>query len=76
MKKIYIVWALIAALSLSSCGWTKKSLGIAKTGPDETLVQTNKPLILPPEYDARPNKTLVKSQDDDAEDDVSATENE
>lgn len=77
MKKIYVILAVAALLSTSACGWTKKSLGLAKTGPDETLVQTNRPLILPPEYDARPNKVLVKSQDEDEdeadiEEDVSA----
>lgn len=74
MKKMYVVLVVTAALCLSSCGWTKQSLGLAQSGPDETLVKTNKPLILPPEYDARPNKTLIKSQDEDvdAEEDVSA----
>lgn len=78
MRKWYVVAAVAAVLAVSSCGWTKKSLGLAKTGPDETLVQTNKPLILPPEYDARPNKILVKSQDEEADtaDEVSVNENE
>ena len=64
-------------MATSACGWTKKTLGMAKTGPDETLVHTNRPLILPPEYDARPNKVLIKSQDEDedeadTQEDVSA----
>ena len=75
MKKIYVILAVVALLSTTACGWTKETLGMAKTGPDETLVQTNRPLILPPEYDARPNKVLIKSQDND-EDDGSASENE
>lgn len=78
MKKLYVVLALTVVLSLSACGWTKKTLGFAKTGPDETLVQTNRPLILPPEYEARPIKNLIKAEteEDDAENDVSASENE
>lgn len=77
MKKIYMILAVVALLSTTACGWTKKTLGMAKTGPDETLVQTNRPLILPPEYDARPNKVLVKSQNEDedeadTQEDVSA----
>ena len=76
MKKIYVVLAVAALLGVSSCGWTRKSLGLAQSGLDETLVQTNKPLILPPEYDVRPHKQLIKSdtdseledEDSDAED--------
>lgn len=77
MKKLYVVLAVAALLSISSCGWTKKSLGLSQSGPDETLVQTNKPLILPPEYDVRPNKQLIKSDDStELEDENSAAEDE
>ncbi|MBQ9271147.1 MAG: DUF3035 domain-containing protein [Alphaproteobacteria bacterium] len=68
MKKIYVVLALVAVLALSSCGWTKKTLGMAKTGPDETLVKTNRPLILPPDYEARPIKNLVKAEPEEEAD--------
>ena len=43
-------------ISLSSCGVTKKTLGFTREGPDETAVRTNKPLVLPPEYNVRPKQ--------------------
>lgn len=57
MKKFYVVIAVAAILATSSCGWSKKKLGFTQSGPDETLVQTNDPLILPPEFNVRPKKS-------------------
>ena len=76
MKKVYVIFAAVAVLSLSACGWTTKSLGLAKTGPDETLVQTNRPLILPPEYETRPLKNLVKAESEDENADSESDETE
>ena len=56
MKKLYLILATMAIMSVSACGATKKALGFAKEGPDETNVQTNQPLVLPPEYSVRPDK--------------------
>ena len=52
--------------ALGACGLTKKDLGFAKEGPDETLVKTNAPLVLPPEYNVRPqeNEVLHEASDE------------
>lgn len=72
MRKVCLVAALAVVLVLSSCGWTKKKLGFTKTGPDETLVQTNNPLILPPEFNVRPkvNAKAEDSEDSEREDET------
>ncbi|MBP5352501.1 MAG: DUF3035 domain-containing protein [Alphaproteobacteria bacterium] len=72
MRKV-ISFSLVAVLvlMLSACGLTKKDLGLARQGPDETLVKTNEPLILPPEYNVRPQKgesdSMIQSDDEDGE---------
>lgn len=66
MKKVCLVAALAAVLVLSSCGWTKKKLGFTKMGPDETLVQTNNPLVLPPEFNVRPKVDAAAKESEDA----------
>jgi len=65
MKKIYVIMAVVAVLTTSSCGLTKKSLGFTQSGPDETLVKTNDPLILPPEFNVRPKKTVSVEEKED-----------
>jgi len=65
MRKTALFAAFAVVLVLSSCGWTKKKLGLTKNGPDETLVQTNNPLVLPPEFNVRPK---VNAKADDSED--------
>jgi len=62
MKYLNMILICVILLALSSCGITKKTLGLSKEGPDENLVQTNQPLVLPPEYNVRPK---VNSKDDD-----------
>lgn len=57
MKNIYLAAIIVMALSLSACGITKRTLGLDHHGPDETVVRTNNPLILPPEYSVRPART-------------------
>lgn len=42
------------ALSASACGSLGRSLGTAKTTPDEFRVVTKAPLVIPPEYGLRP----------------------
>lgn len=66
-NKMPIVLAIICffMLSLSACGWTKKTLGLNREGPDETKVQTNEPLILPPEYSVRPKNVDLPSEDEE-----------
>ncbi|MBQ7632939.1 MAG: DUF3035 domain-containing protein [Alphaproteobacteria bacterium] len=64
MKKLCLTVAIVAIMATSSCGWTKKKLGFTQTGPDETLVQTNDPLILPPEFNVRPKKTTPAKEED------------
>ncbi len=64
MKKLCLTVAIVAIMATSSCGWTKKKLGFTQTGPDETLVQTNDPLILPPEFNVRPKKTTPTKNED------------
>jgi uncharacterized lipoprotein len=64
MKKIYLLFALLLVISLSACGITKKSLGFSRQGPDETKVQKNEPLVLPPEYNVRPQQTAENGDND------------
>ena len=54
MKNIYLAAIIVISLGLCSCGITKRTLGLDHRGPDETVVRTNNPLILPPEYSVRP----------------------
>ena len=53
MKKNLAIMVLIGAV-LSACGLTKKDLGLAKDTPDETQVETRRPLDLPPDFDLLP----------------------
>jgi len=65
MRKLYLFAVAVIALSLCACSATKKSLGFSRQGPDETTVQTNEPLILPPEYNVRPKKGEIKAEESD-----------
>ena len=65
MRKISLLLVLSAVLVISSCGWTKKKLGFTQSGPDETLVQRNNPLILPPEFNVRPKVASSSAEDED-----------
>ena len=60
-----ILVGLVVVLTLSSCGLTKKDLGMSRQGPDATLVKRNNPLILPPEYNVRPAKTTHIDTEED-----------
>ena len=63
MKKICLLMAAVAVFSLCACNATRKSLGFARQGPDETTVKTNEPLTLPPEYNVRPKKGELKKEE-------------
>lgn len=52
MKKFLMLF--VAVLLLSACGLTKEKLGMAKSKPDETKVVKRNQLILPPDYEVRP----------------------
>jgi Protein of unknown function (DUF3035) len=43
-----------AAFSLSGCEGIKEQLGMTKKAPDEFVVMTKAPLVLPPDYSLRP----------------------
>jgi hypothetical protein len=50
--------AIAFLLMLGACSnINKQELGLANTSPDETMVETRKPLSLPPEFDIRPEVT-------------------
>ena len=68
MKKIYLMMLVVAVTAVSGCGLTKKDLGLGNHGPDESKVITNAPLTLPPEYGVRPQKSIVKAETDNTED--------
>lgn len=53
MKKVMIM--LVAVMMVAACGLTKKSLGMAKATPDDGNMSRKERLVIPPEYDVRPN---------------------
>lgn len=57
--KLNVLFIVLAVVFLvSSCGLTKKDLGLANEGPDETKVIKKEALILPPEFNVRPTINL------------------
>lgn len=47
--------AVLCLMVLSGCSQaTRRWFGFERTPPDETLIKTNPPLILPPDYTLRP----------------------
>lgn len=46
--------ALASSLALAGCDSTRDALGITKKSPDEFVVVTKAPLVLPPEFGLRP----------------------
>lgn len=65
MRKVISYSLLMAAvLCVCACGLTKKDLGFSRQGPDETLVRTNAPLVLPPEYSVRPSKAEMAEEEE------------
>lgn len=61
MRKIYVLMCVAVVLAASGCGLTKKDLGMSREGPDASAVKTNTPLILPPEYNVRPQQVKKTS---------------
>src|SRR5512144_1262369 len=53
-NRVIVATALIAAVGLTACQSTRKSLGMTKVTPDEFRVVTKAPLVLPPDYSLRP----------------------
>ena len=62
MKKLFIL--ICACFMLNACGLTKKDLGLANEGPDETKVIKKEALILPPEFNVRPT---IKAENENNE---------
>lgn len=54
MKKC-IVLLLTAMFLTVGCSMTKKQLGLSRSTPDESVVQTRQPLDLPPDFDVLPD---------------------
>ena len=52
MKKIFIL--MCAVLLLGACGLTKKNLGMAKSTPDDGNMARKERLVIPPDFDVRP----------------------
>ncbi len=52
MKKIVLMMMVVFALS--GCANVKKWLGLNKSTPDETKIETRAPLVLPPDFDELP----------------------
>jgi Protein of unknown function (DUF3035) len=46
--------ALVATLALAGCSDFKQAIGLEPTMPDEFAVESNPPLMIPPEFDLRP----------------------
>ena len=63
MRKMYLVAVAALALSLTAFGLTNKTLGLSRQGPDESKVQTNEPLVLPPEYNVRPKTSIAADEE-------------
>lgn len=62
MKKTLLVMG--AVLAICSCSNSQKEeLGLVNNAPDETLVTTRRPLVIPPEYNLRP--AIVATDKDD-----------
>jgi len=53
MKKTLLALVLVC-FALSGCATAKKWLGLSKSAPDETKVETRAPLVLPPDFDELP----------------------
>ncbi len=52
MKKFSILMVIV--LLLGACGLTKEDLGMARSKPDETKVMKRNALVVPPDYEVRP----------------------
>ncbi len=54
MRYLPIAIMLVAAVSLTGCDRTRRTLGLNKTVPDEFAVATPAPLAIPPDFNLRP----------------------
>jgi hypothetical protein len=53
-NRVIVATVLVAAVGLTACQSTRKSLGMTKVTPDEFRVVTKAPLVVPPDYALRP----------------------
>jgi len=53
MRKICLLLTMLAFLS--ACGLTKEKLGMARSTPDDGFKARKERLVVPPDYDVRPN---------------------
>lgn len=54
MRYLSIAIMLVAAVALTGCDRTRRTLGLNKTVPDEFAVATPAPLAIPPDFNLRP----------------------
>jgi len=54
MRYLSIAIMLVAAVSLTGCDRTRRTLGLNKTVPDEFAIATPAPLAIPPDFNLRP----------------------
>lgn len=54
MRYLPIAIMLVAAVSLTGCDRTRRTLGLNKTVPDEFAIATPAPLAIPPDFNLRP----------------------
>lgn len=54
MRKLVVVLAVV--LLLGACGWTREKLGMARKTPDDGYQARKQILVVPPEYDVRPER--------------------
>ena len=54
VNRVIVATVLVAAVGLTACQSTRKSLGMTKVTPDEFRVVTKAPLVVPPDYALRP----------------------
>jgi hypothetical protein len=59
--------AVAATFALAGCSGFKQAIGLEPTMPDEFAVESNPPLVIPPEFDLRPpNPGAPRPQDQSA----------
>ncbi|MGH6909011.1 MAG: DUF3035 domain-containing protein [Phenylobacterium sp.] len=54
VNRVIVATVLVAAVGLTACQSTRKSLGMTKVTPDEFRIVTKAPLVVPPDYALRP----------------------
>lgn len=62
MRKIVLIFSLIAPFTLSACGSISDTFGFSKNPPDEFRVITKSPLFIPKDFSLRPPRTGESAQ--------------